>query len=165
MRRKRMLGRLALALVVSALVPACNTQSTPSAVSALEVKAAVDSLWTRYAYASDTKDAAAFGALFAEDATLVRSGAATVHGRDAIQTSLVSIYADLDPTGLRVLPDETKVSDAIAVQSGTLEESFLARGVPTTRYGRFVLVAELGSDRAWRIRRLVEIADSTAASP
>lgn len=165
MRRMHMPGRLAITLMVLTLLPACGTQSTRSAVGALEVKAAVDSLWARYAHASDRKEAAAFGALFTEDATLVCSGAPTVHGREAIQTFLISMYADVDPTGLRVEPDETRVTDSIAIQAGKLEESFIEKGVARTMYGRFVLVAELGADKSWRIRRLVGIADSTATAP
>jgi len=165
MRQRRTIVCLVLTLLILALVPACGTQSTRSAVGALEVKAAVDSLWAGYAHASDRKDAAAFGALFTEDATLVCSGAPTVHGREAIQTFLVSMYADVDPTGLRVEPDETRVSEAMAVQAGKLQESFIEKGDPKLMYGRFVLVAELGTDRAWRIRRLVAIADSTARRP
>ena len=148
-------------LAILALIPACTKETTPSAVEALEVKAAVDSLWAGYAHASDRKDAAAFGALFTEDATLVFSGATTVRGRGAIQTFLVSLYADVDPTGLRIEPDETKVSGPIAVQSGTFKESFLEKGVSKTEYGRFVLLAEQGKDRGWRIRRLAAMADST----
>jgi uncharacterized protein (TIGR02246 family) len=154
-----------LALLVLAVIPACGTQTTRSAVGTLEVKAAIDSLWTGYAHASDSKDAAAFGALFTEDATLVSSGAPTVRGREAIQTYLASHYTGVDATGMRVEADETRVSGEIAVQSGTFEESFIERDAPMTRYGRFVLIAEPAKDRAWKIRRLVVLADSTVASP
>src|SRR6185295_13789761 len=113
-----------VALLALAIIPACGPQTMRSAVGTLEVKAAVDSLWSAYAHASDRKDAGAFGALFTEDAVLVSAGVPTVHGRQAIQERLVSMYADLDPTGLRVEADETRVSGTIAVQSGTFEESF-----------------------------------------
>src|SRR3972149_7389855 len=120
--RSIVLGLLVLAL------PACERGTTPSPVTTLEVKAAVDSLWAGYAHASDLRDAPAFGALFIEDATLVYSGAPTARGREGIQAFLVSLYGDIDPTGLRVQPDETRVSGSMAVQSGTFEESFFEQG-------------------------------------
>ena len=149
-------------ILILALIPACERGTTPSPVTTLEVKAAVDSLWSGYAHASDRKDGTAFGALFVEDATLVYSGAPTARGRDAIQTFLVSLYADVDPTGLRIEPDETRVSGSMAIQSGTFEEDFLEKGrIDRTKYGRYVLVAEQGKDRVWKIRRLVTITDMT----
>jgi len=151
------------ALLALAIIPACGPQTMRSAVGTLEVKAAVDSLWSAYAHASDRKDAGAFGALFTEDAVLVSAGVPTVHGRQAIQERLVSMYADLDPTGLRVEADETRVSGTIAVQSGTFEESFNEASAAKTRYGRYVLIAE-PEQRLWKIRRLIVVVDSTAAS-
>jgi len=146
---------------ILALIPACAGQPTPSAFESLAAKAAIDTLWTGYAHASDRKDAAAFGALFTEDATLVYSGAPTVRGRDQIQTFLASLYADVDPTGLRIVPEETRVSGPIAVQSGAFEESFNETGIAKTEYGRYVLLAEQGEGHEWRIKRIVAIADST----
>jgi len=153
------------ALIVLAIIPACGTRTMRSAVGTLEVKAAVDSLWSGYAHASDRKDAAAFGALFVEDAALVYPGVPTVHGRQAIQEHLVSMYADIDPTGLRVEADETRVSGTIAVQSGAFEENFNEKSTAKTRYGRFALIAEPERERSWKIRRLVVVVDSTVASP
>ena len=154
------------ALLILALVTGCNQQTSRSPVGTLEVKAAVDSLWSGYAHASDRKDAKAFGALFAEDATLIESGASSVHGREAIQNHLVSTYAAIDPTGLRIEPDETRVSGSIAVQSGAYEEAFNdEKGVAKARYGRFVLIAEQEDDRTWKILRLVSLRDSTGTLP
>ena len=154
-----------LALLVLAVIPACNLESTRSAVGTLEVRAAIDSLWTGYAHASDQRDAAAFGALFTEEASLDYSGAPTARGREAIQAFLTARYGAIDATGFRVVPDETRVSGTLAVQGGTLEESFLLNDKPMTTRGRYALTAEIGSDRAWRITRLTVIADSTVAAP
>ena len=125
----------------------------------------MSSLWSGYAHASDRKDAAAFGALFTDDAALDYPGLSTVRGRQAIQDRLVSMYADIDPTGLRVMADETRVSGTIAVQTGTFEESFNESSAAKTRYGRFVLIAEPEQKRSWKIRRLFVVVDSTVASP
>jgi uncharacterized protein (TIGR02246 family) len=156
---------LVFVLLTLAAIPACETQTMRSAVGTLEVKAAVDSLWSGYAHASDRKDAAAFGALFTEDAAYVTPGTPTVRGREAIQERLVSMYADIDPTGLRVEADETRVSGTIAIQSGTFEENFNEKEAAKTRYGRYVLIAEPERERAWKIRRLIVVVDSTTASP
>jgi uncharacterized protein (TIGR02246 family) len=147
-------------LLLAVLIPACSTRSMPSAAETFDAKAAVDSLWSGYARASDRKDAAAFGALFAEDATLVYSNAATVRGREAIQKFLAGLYAGIDPIGLSVTAEETRVSGHLAVQSGAFTERYFEKGSPRAEYGRFVVVAERGPDRTWRIRRMVAFADS-----
>lgn len=155
---------LSLALMLLAGISACQLRTTPSPVATLEVKAAIDSLWTGYAHASDSRDAAAFGALFTEDAALDYSGAPTVHGREAIQAHLASLYSAIDATGLRIVPDETKVSGPMAVQGGTFEESFLQKDKSMVQLGRFTLVAEM-EGRSWKIMRLTAIVDSTVAAP
>jgi len=162
---KGIVRSLAFALLISGFISACTPQTSQSPVSTLAVKAAIDSLWTHYAVASDQRDAAAFGALFTEDATLMYSGAPTARGREAIQTYLASLYSGIDATGLRVVPDETRVSGLFAVQGGTFEESFLKNDKPMTELGRYSLVAEMQPDHAWKIARLTAIADSTVATP
>jgi uncharacterized protein (TIGR02246 family) len=148
-------------LLLLALAPGCGTGTTTSAASVFEAKAAVDSLWAGYAAAAHAKDAAAFGKLFVEDATLDFSTAPTEHGRDAISAYLAKLYEDVSTTGMRVEADETRAEGSLAVQTGTFAEGYVEKGAQRTEYGRFVLIAERGSDRAWRIRRLVAFADST----
>jgi uncharacterized protein (TIGR02246 family) len=156
-------GALGLFIVFAPLLllPACAKQEAPSAVQALTVRAAIDSLWAGYARASDQKDAAAFGQLFTEDATLARSNAPTVRGREDIQRYLAATYKDVDPTGLRVESEDTMVAGSTAVQTGMIQERFAENGGERTTYGRYVVVASQESDGAWRIRRLFGIADST----
>lgn len=142
---------------------ACTRQSAPSAVESLTAKAAVDSLWSGYAHASDEKDPEGFAKLFTDDAVVDYSGAPTARGRDAITTFLISLYIDIDPTGLRVEADDTRVSGSTAIQSGVFMEHFIEKDTAKTEYGRFVLVAERGDKGVWKIRRLMAIADSTTA--
>ncbi|MGH7680467.1 MAG: nuclear transport factor 2 family protein [Candidatus Eiseniibacteriota bacterium] len=156
-------GIFAAALAALLLLPACNQHSTPSAVETFSAKAAVDSLWSGYAHASDEKDAEGFAKLFTEDAAVDYSGAPTVRGRDAIKLFLTSHYEKIDPTGLRIEPDEIRVSGETAIQSGAYEERFIEGNKEMTEYGRFVLVAEGDGKGAWKIRRLMAITDSTAA--
>ena len=156
---------LAFALLISGLFSACAPQTSRSPVTTLAIKAAIDSLWTGYAHASDRRDAAAFGALFTEDATLMYSGAPTARGREAIRTYLASLYSGIDATGLRVVPDETRVSGLFAVQGGTFEGTFLQKDKSMMELGRYTLVAEMQPDHAWKIARLTAIVDSTVATP
>ncbi|HEX7077909.1 MAG TPA: nuclear transport factor 2 family protein [Candidatus Eisenbacteria bacterium] len=152
---------LFLLLLVLAVVPSCGGNNLDTALEAAKAKSAIDSLWTRYAVASDQHDAIGFESLFIEDGTLVYDRAPTVNGRRAIGAFLDSLYRGVDATGLRIVPEDLQVSGTLAAQCGTFEESFNEAGKPKTEYGRFVLIADRGSDQTWRIRRLVALADST----
>ena len=140
-----LVGCLAFALV------SCGGGGGGGHETALEisvVKTSIDSLWTMYATASDQRDAIGFESLFAEDGALVFSNASTVTGRRAIGEFLARHYTPVDATGFRVVPEELKVSGSLAAQSGTFEERFLEGGAEKTKYGRFVLIAERGSDKS-----------------
>lgn len=149
-----------LSLLILAVVPACAGNDIDSAVQSAKAKTAIDSLWTSYAVAADQRDAAAFGALFTEDATFVFAGAPSVHGRKEIGDFLAKRWTTLDATGLRVVPEELKASGNLAAQSGTFESNFIEADSQRTEYGRYVLIAERGTDKSWRIRRFMGIADS-----
>lgn len=149
-----------LFLLALALVPACTTQTTSSPLRSLEVKSSLDTLWTRYAFASDAHDAGGFGLLFADDATLALPGAATKRGRAAIEECLGALYSGVDATALRINTQDLNVAGSFAFQSGAFEEDFTEAGIAKTKYGRFALFAEQGKDREWRIRQLTALADS-----
>ena len=151
---------IVFSLLALNLLASCGTNDVDSAVQAAKAKTSIDSLWTRYAVASDQRDAAAFASLFTEDASLVQSGAPTVRGRTAIGDSLASHYTGIDATGLRVVPEELKASGLLAVQSGAFEEQFIEGDSQKTKFGRYVLFAERGPGEAWRIRRLAALTDS-----
>src|SRR5512138_3690156 len=132
-----------LALLI-AIVPACGTQQQlDTSVQAATVRAALDSVWAQYAVAADQRDSIAFGSLFHDDAVLVFSGAPTVQGRSSIQTFLTALYGPVDVTQFRVIPDDLRVRGALAVETGSYEETYLEAGVPKTEVGRFVVIAEL----------------------
>lgn len=149
-----------LFLLALALVPACMTQTTSSPLRSLEVKSSLDTLWTRYAFASDAHDAGGFGLLFADDATLALPGAPTKRGRAAIEECLGALYSGVDATALRINMQDLNVAGSFAFQSGAFEEDFTEAGAAKTRYGRFALFAEQGKDRVWRIQHLTALADS-----
>jgi uncharacterized protein (TIGR02246 family) len=146
--------------LLALLLTACGKETEQTAFNALGVKASLDSLWTRYATAADKRDSTALGGLFTEDASIVFSGAPTVLGRDAIRPYLRSLYSSIDATGLRVSQEDLHVWGTVAVQNGTFEEDYLESGREKTQYVRFTMVAERGEDGAWRIRRLIALADS-----
>ena len=90
----------------------------------------------------------------------------SVTGRDAIQACLDSIYKDFDATGFRGRPDDFKVSSTLAVQAGAFEEEGSRSGKPAERkYGRYVMVMELGEKGAWKIARLTAMIDSIRPMP
>lgn len=156
-----MIRRFGLVLVLLALIPACASQpSAPSPMRILEVKASLDTLWTRYAFASDAHDAGGFELLFASDATISFSNAPTVTGAPAIGEFLGKLYSGVDATALRVDGQYLNVMGNTAFQTGTFEEDFTEGGVEKTEYGRFALYAEQAANKEWRLRNLTAIADS-----
>lgn len=150
-----------LLLVLVAFVPACGGPNLDTAMQAAQAKSSLDSLWASYAVAADQRDEIAFESLFSAEAMLDFTGAPTVTGKSAIGAFLKERYTPIDETGFKVTPDDLKASGDLAAQAGTFEERFTEGGVPKIEYGRFVLVAEKGSEGAWRIRRLMAVADST----
>jgi len=154
--------RLVLMLLpASILLVSCASNDVDSAVQAAKAKASIDSLWTQYAVASDQRDAAAFERLFTQDATLSFQGSENLHGGKEIAAVLAARFKDIDATRFRVVPEEMKASGTLAVQAGAFERGFIQADSQKTEYGRYVLVAERGPDKAWRIRRLAGFADST----
>lgn len=149
-----------LILPIFALVASCGANDVDSALQAARAKASIDTLWTRYAEASDQHDATAFAAIFTEDATFAFAGAPSVHGGKAIGDYLAARSANIDATGLRVLPEELKASGSLAMQSGTFERRFIESDSQKTEYGRYTLIAERGPGKTWRVRRLMGVADS-----
>ncbi|HEU4724771.1 MAG TPA: hypothetical protein VFU59_05660 [Candidatus Eisenbacteria bacterium] len=156
-----MIRVLAVALFLLALLPACSSQpQAPTPMRMLEVKGSIDTLWTRFAFASDAHDSVGFGLLFVEDATLAMSGVPTKKGVREIEECLGSLYTGLDATALRIDNQHLSVSGGFAFQCGGFEEDFTEGGVAKTRYGRFALAVEQGKNREWRIRNLTVLADS-----
>lgn len=156
-----MIRRFVAALFVLALVPACSSKApAPTPMRMLEVKASIDTLWTRYAFASDAHDAGGFGLLFAEDAILALPNVPTKRGVPAIEECLGQLYSGVDATALRIDHQYLSVSGSFAFQSGGFEEDYTEAGVAKTRYGRFALAVEQGKNDEWRIRNLTVLADS-----
>ena len=148
-------------LAILAFLPSCAGPNLDTAMQAAQAKGSIDSLWSGYAVAADRRDETAFRSLFTDDAILDFSGAPSVTGKSAIASFLRERYTPIDETGFKVTPDDLKASGDLATQGGTFEERFTEADVPKIEYGRYVLVAEKGSDSAWRIRRLMAVADST----
>jgi len=149
----------AIAFLLLALIPACSTESTSSPTRMLEVKASLDTLWTRYAFAADARDAGGFGLLFTDEATVALSDAPTARGRAAIEEFLGKRYTGVDATALRIDHQDMNAVGLLAFQSGNYEEDFTEAGAARTRYGRFAVVVEEGKD-GWRIRHLTALTDS-----
>ena len=152
---------LGLVALLVALASCSATSDLDAASQAANAKAAIDTLWIHYAEAADRRDPILFESIFTEDATVVFSKAATVTGRPAVQEFLSSLYASVDVTNFRVVPEDMKVVGGLAAQSGTFQEEFTEEGQSKVEGGRYTLLAEQASDKSWRIHRLTAIADST----
>ena len=152
---------LGLVALLVALASCSATSDLDTASQAANAKAAIDTLWIHYAEAADRRDPILFESIFTEDASVVFSNAATVTGRPAVQEFLSSLYASVDVTNFRVVPEDMKVVGGLAAQSGTFQEEFTEEGTSKVEEGRYTLLAEQASDKSWRIHRLVAIADST----
>ncbi|HEX5032810.1 MAG TPA: nuclear transport factor 2 family protein [Candidatus Eisenbacteria bacterium] len=152
---------LGLAALLATLASCSATSDLDAASQAANAKAAIDTLWIHYAEAADRRDPILFESIFTEDASVVYSNAPTVSGRQAVQEFLASLYASVDVTNFRVVPEDMKVVGGLAAQSGTFQEEFTEEGAPKVEVGRYTLLAERVSDKSWRIHRLVAIADST----
>jgi uncharacterized protein (TIGR02246 family) len=153
-------SRSTVVLLLAFALVSCGGAGTETALEISVVKTSIDSLWTMYATASDQRDAIAFASLFTDDAALMYSNAPNVNGKQAIGEFLAKLYTPIDATGLRVVPEDLKVSGSLAAQRGTFEERFIAENTEKTEYGRFALVAERGQDKSWRIRSLAAVVDS-----
>ena len=155
---------LALLLLAAALGASCMSQSGPSAVDVVSAQAAVDSLWTKLAAAADKNDADALGAILAQDASVVISGAPTATGRAGAENSILSLHAGADFTSLRITPEDFKMSDFLATQTGIFEDRFTKDGKEILRTGRFTLIAVRGEDEVWRIWKLMALVDTDEGS-
>ena len=125
------------------------------------IDAAGFSAWLdRYSKAWESRDPTLAASLFTDDAALMYSNGPTVNGKQAIGEFLAKLYTPIDATGLRVVPEDLKVSGSLAAQRGTFEERFIAENTEKTEYGRFTLVAERAQDKSWRIRSLTAVVDS-----
>jgi uncharacterized protein (TIGR02246 family) len=156
---------LVLVALSVALASCSATSDLDTASQAANAKAAIDTLWIHYAEAADRRDPILFESIFTEDASVVFSNAATASGRPAVQEFLSSLYASVDVTNFRVVPEDMKAVGGFAAQSGTFQEEFTEEGKAKIESGRYTLLAEQGDDKSWRIHRLVALADSTVARP
>jgi len=156
---------LALVALLITLASCSATSDLDTASQAANAKAAIDTLWIHYAEAADRRDPVLFESIFTEDASVVFSNAATASGRPAVLEFLSSLYASVDVTNFRVVPEDMKVAGGLAAQSGSFQEEFTEEGKAKVQRGRYTLLLDQGPDKAWRIHRMVAIVDSTAIRP
>ena len=155
-----LLGSVALLV---ALASCSATSDLDTASQTANAKAAIDTLWIHYAEAADRRDPILFESIFTEDASVVFSNAATASGRPAVQEFLSSLYASVDVTNFRVVPEDMKAVGGFAAQSGTFQEEFTEEGKAKVQRGRYTLLLDQGPDKTWRIHRMVAIVDSTVS--
>lgn len=141
-------------------------QSSSAAPDAATVKAEVDSLWRTYEAAAMAGNVDAVVALYADSATVLESGMATMRGRESVRGIATELFKTIRIAESRIRPDMTDIDGDRVFQYGTYQDLVESAGQPTQRvYGRFSAVLDRQPAGGWRIRSITAVVDSTVAQP
>ena len=119
------LGKTLVALLLLALaVPAVHAQSAPKEADS----AAIKMLLSKFTAGFNSHDAAAMGALFADNADFTNLRGASLHGREKIQANFVTLFKTLlkdakrtdSPRDIRLLTPTLAAIDSDATIDGSL---------------------------------------------
>ena len=114
-------------------------------------------------------DADALAGLYADSAYVVESGLPTVRGNTALRSVVKEVLGGVRFLDSSILPELTEAAGDRVLQFGTYRDVLQATGKPAeVTVGRFAAVLLRDSTSAWRVSRLVAVADSTVpqvASP
>lgn len=122
---KRTLGKTVFALVLLAVaVPAVHAQSAPKEADS----AAIKMLLSKFTDGFNGHDAAAVGALFADNADFTNLRGASLHGREKIQANFVTLFRTIlkdakrtdSPRDIRLLTPTLAAIDSDATIDGSL---------------------------------------------
>lgn len=159
---------LTISLVWFALACAApRKESTPPDLAV--VRAELDSLWARYSTAAVAGDPDGIARLYADSAYLVESGLPTVRGNVALRSIVQEVLGGLRFLESSVRPELTELAGDRVLQFGTYRDVLQPTGQSAhVVVGRFAAVFQRDSTAAWRVSRLIAVADSTvpqAAKP
>ena len=128
------------------------------------VRTQLDSLWAQYAAAAVAGDGDAIARLYTDSLYLVESGLPTIRGNAALRTVVKDILAGVRFHESTIRPELTEFAGDQVLQFGEYRDVLQATGQPLqVVFGRFSAVLQQDSAGAWRIRRLIAVADSTVA--
>ena len=147
-------------LAVLALVLAANLGCQSQAAIGLTAndEASLRQLLYNEMKAANSKDAAAWAAVYAEDAIVLRPHAPAVEGREAIQKWLATLPSVSNAKGQGV---EAMGYGDLAYLRGTYSMTFAIPGVPTPidEQGKFLQIYRKQSDGSWKMTREIYNSD------
>ena len=151
----RTTGLAALAVAFAASL-AC--QSTTIAVLTPDDEAAIRLTVNAEMQAANAADAAAWGALYTQDAIVLRPHSAAVQGRDAIEQWLATLPAISNAKGEAL---EVMGYGDLGYLRGTYSMTLSIPGVPTPieEKGKFLMICRKQSDGSWKITREIYNSD------
>lgn len=117
---------MAALLLFAVAVPAVHAQSAPKAADS----AAIKTLLSKFTDGFNSHDAAAMGALFADNADFTNLRGASTHGRDKIQANFVTLFKTLlkdakrtdSPRDIRLLTSTLAAIDSDDTIEGSLPD-------------------------------------------
>ncbi len=122
------------------------------AMSAAEVRGAVDQVRAAWVEAAQAGDAAAVSALYTDDAVMVGADGNEARGRAAIQDALAAQFGMLSDLSIQVADFGTE--DGVAYETGTFSQTMTpAGGEAASMSGRYMVVLLHQDDGSWKIRQ------------
>jgi ketosteroid isomerase-like protein len=126
------------------------------------VRAQIDTVWTKYSAAAVAGDANAIARLYADSAYVVESGLPTIRGNTALRSVVKEVLGGVHFLESTIRPELTEIAGDRVLQFGAYRDVLQSSGKPAeVVVGRFAAVLQRDSTSAWRVSRLIAVADST----
>lgn len=126
------------------------------------VRTELDTLWAHYSAAAIAGDADAVAQLYSDSAYVAESGLPTVRGKAALRSVVKDVLGSVRFLEVSVRPELTETAGDRVLQFGTYRDVLQQSGQPArVVVGRFSAVLKRDSTTAWRVSRLIVVADST----
>jgi ketosteroid isomerase-like protein len=126
------------------------------------VRAQIDSVWTKYSAAAVGGDAHAIAQLYADNAYVVESGLPTIRGNAALRSVVKDVLGGVRFLESNIQPELTEIAGDRVLQFGAYRDVLQSTGKPAeVVVGRFAAVLLRDSTSAWRVSRMIAVADST----
>ena len=126
------------------------------------IRAQIDTVWTTYSKAAVAGDADAIARLYTDSAYVVESGLPTIRGSSALRSAVKEVLGGVKFLESSIRPEITEIAGDRVLQFGTYNDVLQSSGKPVeVVIGRFAAVLLRDSTSAWRVSRLIAVADST----
>ncbi len=151
MNASSVISAAALAAVVAACAPRATAPPRPDENA---VRIALTAELAKFVGAINTRDTAAFGNLYTQDATWIGPDASTVTGRASIDSMAKANVGSVELMTMRpmVIDRLVVVSDSEAVAFAHANYTMTVKGKkPETRLNQFADLWRKGADGVWRV--------------